>query len=165
MRRTLLLLVVVAAPALAGDSQRLKEYFSPDRRMVARVLTRSGEKGSNAESNIEFRSTSDGRLIGARSFMTKDRRSGLGVVKALWSPDSQFFVFSTVSSGGRQPGLFPTFVFSRAGPRIILLDATLKVAIVSPEFTMDAPDAVTFTVRENAAAAERTVRLSELRKL
>lgn len=161
------LALVCTGAASSGDQQRLKEYFSPDRSIVARVFTVTGERGSNPESNIEFRRRADGKLIGAKSFMSKDRRHGLGVLKALWSFDSNFFVFSMVSSGGQRPGVFPTFYFSRKATRIHLLDAALKANIVNPEFSLQAPDVVTVAVQDSAARAvvERTIRLSKLPRL
>src|SRR5512143_1426170 len=103
----LLTLLCAAATAQAGERRRLKEYLSPDSGIVARILTVSGERGRNAESNVEFRRRSDRKLIGAKSFMSNDHQHGLGVLKAGWSPDANFFVFSMVSSGGQYPGVFP----------------------------------------------------------
>jgi hypothetical protein len=164
----LVLLAVTGLQAAAGGRDQMKEYYSPDRSIVARVRTVSEQNGANAESNVEFRRRSDGRLIGARSFISKDRRRGLGVVEARWSFDSNFFVFSTLSSGGRYPGVFPTFVFSRNPAQIVLLDAVLKTTVASPEFSLQAPDLLTVVVRDSAAGrsmVERSFRLSDLLRL
>src|SRR5262249_54357649 len=39
--------------------------------------------------------------------------NGYYVYRAKWSPDSQFFVYSLVSSGGHSPWQFPMMVYSR----------------------------------------------------
>jgi hypothetical protein len=45
-------------------------------------------------------------------FTSKDANSGYGLVRAQWTPKSDYFVFSTFSSGGHSSWHFPTFVYS-----------------------------------------------------
>jgi hypothetical protein len=55
--------------------------------------------------------------------MSKDYSSPRGmngyyVDHGKWSPDSQFFVYSLISSGGHSPWSFPIMVYSRKQKRI-----------------------------------------------
>ena len=124
----LLAVLCAAATAQAGERRRLKEYLSPDSGIVARILTVSGERGRNAESNVEFRRRSDRKLIGAKSFMSNDHQHGLGVLKAGWSPDANFFVFSMVSSGGQYPGVFPS---NTRSPSVVGRSPVASVGVVT----------------------------------
>jgi hypothetical protein len=47
--------------------------------------------------------------------------TGEHVAHAAWTPDSQFFVASTVDESVKQPWAHPIWVYSRAGNRIFAL--------------------------------------------
>ena len=136
--------------ATAGTTSRLKKYLSHDSAMVASIYTVVQEGNGDSESKIEFR-TSKGVLIGAKSFLSKDHAHGLGVVKATWTLDSRYFIFSTMASGGRLSGNFPTFFFNRADNQLHLIDAFKHSKIVSPEFETEFPDGVSFTIESHSA--------------
>jgi hypothetical protein len=160
-----LLLVQTAG---GGTKRRLKEYFSPDSAMVVSVFTLYQEGNGDMESSIEFR-TMKGALIGGKSFLSKDHSHGLGVMKAVWTLDSKYFVFSTIASGGRLPGIFPTFFFSRRDGKLHMLDAFQETKIVSPEFEIEYPDRVSIDVERRlhdgttSGVATHTWRLSDLK--
>jgi len=58
---------------------------------------------SDDESRIEFRSAVDDFLC-ALDYSSEDSEHGFGVVKAGWTADSQYFVFSLTSSGATKRG-------------------------------------------------------------
>lgn len=87
--------------------------------------------------------TEAGRLLAQRSYTSDDGEHGYGVVKAQWTPDSQFFVFSVVSSGGHQPWRSPVEYFNRKTHGFFNLDDVLNDAVINPEVVIGAPDTVT----------------------
>lgn len=137
--------------------------------MAARIVTIDVRGDGNTESGIELRK-SNGGLIGIKNFFSKDHEHGLSVVKAEWTYDSKFFVFSTISSGGQQPGHFPTFFYSKADNKIHALDHFVGIWVTNPEFFIQAPDLLTVTVRDRLAngifadTLSKTVHLGRLRE-
>ncbi len=125
----------------------MKLYYSPDKATVVSILTVGGEDGRNSESRIDVRKPG-GSLLGSQNFISRDHAHGMGVVKAEWTPDSRFFVFSTISSGGQDPGHFPTFFYSRALNTMHLLDTAIGVWITDPEFQIDYDDVILVNGRD-----------------
>lgn len=66
----------------------------------------------NIESEVVIRSV-NGDILTSESYASPRGMNGYYVDKAQWSPGSQFFVFSMVSSGGHSPWSFPTIVYRR----------------------------------------------------
>jgi hypothetical protein len=54
-----------------------------------------------------------GALLATKDFKSPDGEHGRNVQKMEWSPDSQFFVFSTASSGGHSPWHWQTYFYDR----------------------------------------------------
>ena len=158
--------IILGTLSVLAGRRSLKRYDSPDKSLYAVVLTLSDE-ALGLESNIELR-RSNGDLIGLKRFVSKDRAHGLGIVKAKWSFDSNFFVFSTIASGGREAGKFPTFFFSRRDAKIHALDPAVGKWITDPEFHLQAGDLITVIVHDTLANGSfadtltRTVHLGEL---
>src|SRR5437899_963523 len=59
------------------------------------------------ESRVEFYSPQH-EMLCALDYSSEDSEHGFGIVKAAWTPDSNYFVFSLTSSGGHQSWHFPT---------------------------------------------------------
>ena len=143
---SVLIIAAVFSQSAFGGRSRLKKYFSSDKLLVASILTIESDTGVDAESKLEFRD-GKGRLLGGKSFISKDHTHGLGVIKAQWTFDSNFFVFSTIASGGQQPGHFPTFFYSKLDNKIHVLDTFMGGWITSPEYQLEFPDGISVTVR------------------
>lgn len=149
------------------SKSKLKKYLSPDSSLVANVLTVTQDDNGDSESKVEFRS-SKGVLIGGKSFMSKDHAHGLGVMKAGWTFDSKFFVFSTIASGGAMQRNFPTIFFSRKDNQLHMLNANMNAKIISPEFDLEFPDGVSVMTERLAQDGQTTItesytmRLSQL---
>jgi hypothetical protein len=89
-------------------------YPSPDGALRALVLPVdiSLHASPDMESRVVFR-TRQGETLTSKDYSSPRGANGYYVVKARWSPDSQFFVYSMSSSGGHSPWSFPIMVYSR----------------------------------------------------
>jgi hypothetical protein len=90
-----------------------KIHASPDKKLHAVVLP--AEISLNAtpdmESRVVIRSVT-GDTLNSLSHSSPRGMNGFYVDAAQWSPDSQFFVYNLVSSGGHSPWSHPTMVYS-----------------------------------------------------
>jgi hypothetical protein len=75
-----------------------------------------------------------------RDETSPDGSHGFGVVHAAWTPDSQFFVASTMASGGHQPWGWPIWVYSRAKNQTFELTTMGATAVA--DFTLKPPDVI-----------------------
>jgi hypothetical protein len=144
----ILLVVLLAVPSLAQNSQatvqtsgadpveRKARYPSPNGSLVAVIKT-----VNRSESELSIRAPS-GELLFQKSYVSKDGEHGFGVVKAQWTPDSQYFLYSLASTGGHQPWHSPVDFFDRRRFQVRSLDTVLKDSIVNPQFVVAAPDKV-----------------------
>ncbi|HJX83695.1 MAG TPA: hypothetical protein VJ723_05075 [Candidatus Angelobacter sp.] len=136
-----------------------KQYASPDKMLLASVVaTNTGTAIDGSENRVEMRSAT-GELLAQEDFTSHDGEHGYAVIKAEWTPDSQFFVFSLESSGGHSPWHSPMKFYSRKQQRIISLDDALHNSVTG-EFVIGAPDKV--TVHLWFKKRKVTVALSEL---
>jgi hypothetical protein len=107
--------LLLSQPRAQGSCQDVKPrtFTSPDKKTIASVL--AVDKGLNAtpdmESNVAIRSGA-GATLASKDYSSPSGANGYYVLNAKWSPDSQFFVYTMMSSGGHSPWLFPTWVYS-----------------------------------------------------
>lgn len=140
-------MAALVAIAGAADAQKphnkYQDYRSPDGTLVARVV--AAEKAlseSNVESIVEIRSK-DGKTVFTKDYSSDDGLHGLGVIKAQWTPDSRFFVYSMTSSGADQPWYAPIDVYSRADNQVKRLDDLAgSRQTLSASFDIIPPDSV-----------------------
>jgi hypothetical protein len=136
--------ISAAGVGLAAHSQIPLQYTSPDGRTVAVVGPVAGTKTD--EGKIEIHDASGASRV-KRSFASSDGEHGLVILRASWSPDSAFFVFSGSSSGGHQPWHSPMFLYSRADNIIYELDKCVRdIAVVDAEFQISSPDLLRVTI-------------------
>jgi len=128
------------------------EYRSPDHTLVARVLPIGKAGWAWAESRIDIRVR--GRLLRSVSFGSADNEHGEGVEHAAWTPDSQFFVFNTSSSGGHMPWHGPAYFYARRENRFRSLDDYIGPGPCLA-FTVVAPDVVRTNIYEAITDAMR----------
>jgi hypothetical protein len=106
---------LLAQPRPQGSCQNLKSdtFTSPDKKTVAAVLAadKSLNDTPDMESHVAIRSSA-GAALASKDYSSLDGANGYYVLNAQWSPDSQFFVYSTMSSGGHSPWSFPIWVYS-----------------------------------------------------
>ena len=113
------LLALGMAPSPASQN---KSIASPDSAFVAEI---SSNKAQFTEDTVEIVSRKSPAR--AKFPMTFERgANGRYVLKAEWSPDSRFFVFSTFSSGAHSSWNFRTFVFSVDANKFVSVDDRIK---------------------------------------
>jgi hypothetical protein len=94
------------------------------------------------ENRIEFYSAQN-QMLCALDYSSQDGEHGFGVVKAAWTPDGEYFVFSLTSSGGHQAWHAPTLFFSRKDNAIFHLDNYAEGSGISKgDFDLKAPSIV-----------------------
>jgi hypothetical protein len=127
---------------VASASQRpVRDFPSPDRRLVARVIGVGGPGFEEQESRIELRTTS-GEVLGMRDFRSRDKQHGFGVMHCEWSKGGRWFVFNVQSSGGHQPWRYPTFAFDRVSRKFYRFDD--YVGPVTSDFRFVRPGSLAF---------------------
>jgi hypothetical protein len=116
------------------------EYKAKDGTRV--VILPISKPGHDYESRIEFYSAQN-QMLCVLDYSSEDSEHGFGVVKAAWTPDSEYFVFSLTSSGGHQPWHAPTLFFSRKESAIFDLDNYVEASGISKgDFVLRAPNTV-----------------------
>jgi hypothetical protein len=130
-------------PRPQGSCQNVKPrtFTSPDKKSIASVL--AADKSLNAtpdmESNVAIR-TSAGATLASKDYSSPDGANGYYVLNAKWSPDSQFFVYSMMSSGGHSPWSFPIWVYSVKKKQFANFSDMINGSpIVSGDFTIAEP--------------------------
>jgi hypothetical protein len=99
-------------------------FVSPDKALRALVLPSdvSLDTTPDMESRVVIRS-SHGDTLTSEDYSSPRGMNGHYVYRAKWSPDSQFFVYSMISSGGHSPGRFQSWSIA-ARPRASPSSAT-----------------------------------------
>jgi hypothetical protein len=116
-------------------------FVSPDKTLRALVVGAdvSLDTTPDMESRVVIRSTS-GDTVTSKDHSSPRGANGYYVYRAKWSPDSQYFVYSMVSSGGHSPWQFPTMVFGRRQNRFVpFSDMINGNPTVSGEFKFTGP--------------------------
>jgi len=94
-------------------------------------------------------------------YTSSDGEHGFGVVKAAWTPDSQYFVYSLASSGGHEPGRSPIFFYDRKVERVRSFDEEVGV-VLNPDFSLSTPDFLEAMIRGNGESKNVKIALSDL---
>jgi hypothetical protein len=132
-------------------------YPSPDKSLRALVLPVDADLHAtpDMESRVVIRSA-DGKLLTSKDYSSPRGSNGYHVARAKWSPDSQFFVFSTASSGGHSPWSFPTWVFSREKNLIVSFNKMIgDNPTTSEEFNFSGPHTLTANTWEKPGSDNR----------
>jgi len=144
------LLFLVASISLAGNT---REFVSPDKK--TRVLIQNfNEKGKVLESKIQFVSTG-GMVLRRKSFTSNDGEHGYGIIRAEWTRDSKFFVFSMISSGGHQPWHCPISVYSTTDNKLFNIDELFGA--VTESFRLLSSDSLETSVLSRDDTSRETI--------
>lgn len=159
MQRTslLVLVVIMSVPALLrSQTEAQKDYRSKDGRVVIFPVRRWAGDYVSHESRLEFYSP-DNELMCALDYSSEDHEHGFGVVKAAWTPDNEYFVFSLTSSGGHQAWHAPTLFYSVRDHEIRSLDNYVAGAagISKGDFTLRTPNTVITEVQREESIPMR----------
>ncbi len=133
-----------------------RDFPSPDNSLVAIVSPIKDHKGGESEVRIQSHS---GKLLCAKSYGSPDGQQGEIVDQAKWTPDSQFFVFSTYSSGGHQPWYSPVQFYSRSRNRIFLIDGDGLVT-TDAHFKLFSPSFIEVFGHSNSVPNDTWIRLN-----
>ena len=120
-------------------------FLSPDKATHASVLPTdvSLYATPDMESRVVIRSSA-GDTLTSQDYSSPRGANGYYVYKAQWSPDSQFFVYSMVSSGGHSPWSFSIMVYSRKKNLIANFSDMIDGSpTVSGEFQFSGPHILT----------------------
>jgi|SRR5271169_97367 len=145
-----------------------KTVRSPDKSIVAKIISTGKREDAGSESRIEIR-TVKGKLLCSKSYLSDDHSHGDQIWKAEWTPDSKFFVFNSVSSGGHQPGHVLTRFWMRNENKIDVLDPYVGIWVMG-DFKLKTPDSVTVVVSDRLPSGKivdtltRSVSLGKLNK-
>lgn len=136
----------VVAAALFGTTDTTLSYKAKDGSSVTIINRLRSDRKASEESRVLFYSSGNENLC-SLDFSSSDREHGFGVLKAAWTPDEQYFVFSLASSGGHQPWHKPTLFYSLQAKVIYTLDAYTKGPGISKgDFALEPPNTVVTTV-------------------
>jgi hypothetical protein len=131
---------------------------SPDDSLRAEIQSVRKKPGGAAESKIEILSK-DGKQIWIVKYTSADGEHGFGVFKAAWTPDSQYFVYSLVSSGGHELGRSPIFFYDRRVERVRSFDEEVGV-VTDAKFSVSPPDVVEVVIRDNNNGEPKNVKIA-----
>ena len=152
---------VDAAPPCWAGTPKPDFFRSPDGSMIA-LIRYAKPLFTPTESRIELR-TKDGQVLAEHNYGSEDGKHGYGIIRAAWTPDSQFFVYKLESSGGHDSWHTPVHFFSRRTNKIVELDHVLKDAVSNTQqFLVSPPDRVTVDLWFSKQT--RTVSLGRLPK-
>jgi hypothetical protein len=100
-------------PEASCATMIVKIHASPDTKLHATVMPVdiSLNATPDMESRVVIRSV-DGDTLNSFDHSSPRGMNGYYVDTAQWSPDSRFFVYTLVSSGGHSPWSHPTMVYS-----------------------------------------------------
>lgn len=141
--RTFILFCLFSS-SLANAAEKVKSLKSPDGKLTANITQAQKSAEGSPEFIIEVKD-SEGKVTTKKDFTSENGSHGLSIDKAEWSPDSQFFVFSTFSSGGHQAWQTPTLFFDRRDSKIHGFEEYLA-PIAEGEFELKSPDIISITI-------------------
>jgi len=155
---------ILTTPRPEGSCLRVEQkiYPSPDKALRAVVLPVdvSLYATPDMESRVVIR-TSKGDTSTSKDYSSPRGANGYYVYSAKWSPDSQFFVLSLVSSGGHSPWSFPMWVYGRKQNRFASFSDMIDgKPTLSGDFSFSGPHTVIATTWKESGALEDKVTVS-----
>jgi dipeptidyl aminopeptidase/acylaminoacyl peptidase len=94
-----------------------------------------------------------------RSVIAEHTFPGRIISQIRWSPDSQFLLFTTASSGGHSPWHFNTYVFCAADKSFRDVATALDTTVGAAEFHFEFPDIAVLTVNNVPAESLKEIKL------
>jgi WD40 repeat protein len=113
---------LLATHTFASTGSEHRSVASPDGKFTAEISSKEAQFTEDTVTIVSKES-------GARAefpMTSKTGANGRNVLKAEWSPDSKFFVFSTFSSGGHSSWDFQTFVYSTDANKFVSVDEKVR---------------------------------------
>jgi hypothetical protein len=132
-------------------------YPSPDQALRAFILPVDVDLHAtpDMESRVVIRAN-EAKLLTSKDYSSPRGANGYYVVRAKWSPDSQFFVYTMSSSGGHSPWSFPAWVYSRQKNLFASFNEMIgRNPTVSEDFSFSGPHTVTAFTWEKSGSDKR----------
>ena len=161
-RLFLLPLALLIFMAAGGSPRKQDKYISPDQALCI-TITSSFVEGmaEAAETRVEIQSNNKRKFFRTPDDEFPDAVQKHAVVKAGWTQDSQFFVFSLSSEGRPRAWHFATFFYDRKRNQIRSLD-TFIGPISNADFTLLPPEVVQTEIWNDGKRKPGQVHLSKL---
>lgn len=131
------LLHIINSTAYAKGPQL---YKSPDGMLIAKIFT----LGRSIENKLVI-SQIDGTVLINEDYSSEDGEHGQYVEQACWSPDSEFFVYSTQNTGGHGCWQSAYFFYRRQDNKLLKASEYIP-PIAYSKFTLKSPDLITLTI-------------------
>ena len=158
-RSVAITLISFAALACAEDFAAW-EGAAPDQKLFA-VVRRVPEPDLPTRLDLDgstvFICTAEGRVH--HSIVAQHTFSRRLVSQIRWSPNSQFLLFTTVSSGGHSPWHVNTYVFCAADKSFRDVESAAYATVGAIEFHFEPPDIAVLTVNEVPAESVKQIKL------
>lgn len=143
MKTTFLIFVLIAllsfsVPVVCAFDAQV--FPSPDGKLSAKIIPAE----RSPECKVEIR-TDKGALLVSADYSSSDGEHGQYVEKASWTPDSQFFVYSTYNTGGHAVWQSVYFFYRRRDNKI-LPSYDFLPPIVDAKFSLKPPDIISLTI-------------------
>jgi dipeptidyl aminopeptidase/acylaminoacyl peptidase len=133
---------------------------SPDKKLFA-VVRRVPEPDLPSRLDLDgftvFICTAEGRV--QHSILAQHTFPRRLVSQIRWSPNSQFLLFTTVSSGGHSPWHVNTYVFCAADKSFRDVESATHATVGATEFHFEPPDIAVLTVNEVPAESVKQIKL------
>jgi hypothetical protein len=155
---------LLSAPRAEGSCQTVKAkvYPSPDGKLRAIVIPAevSLDATPDMESRVVIRSSA-GTTLNSADYSSPRGANGYYVDHVQWSPDSEFFAFNLVSSGGHSPWSHPTKIFGVQKNEFADLSEMIGGApIVSDKFSFSAAHVLNASTWKKQGAIDDPVPVS-----
>jgi len=150
---------------IEDETAKWKTYLSPDGSLRAQIIPAKKNLIGNAYENRVEIWAKEGNLLQSADYISEDGDHGRIVARAEWTPNSEFFIYSTYSSGGHQPWFSKVYFYNRADNQIYDFSEVSGFIVADNEFVLAAPDIVTFTVytcRGMGSTAIKSFKLSDV---
>lgn len=166
MKRNLAAKVAMVILALlcthCGSARAQTTFRAKDGTRVVVLPVSKPSNRNDSESKLEFYSPKN-QMLCTLDYSSEDGNHGFGVVKAAWTPDNHYFVFSLASSGGHQPWHAPTLFYSAGDNTVRSLDSYADAAGISKrDFRLHAPNVVLTEVWRDQQSVSTSFRLDSL---
>ena len=126
----------------AGRPNQTHHYAAPDKSVIVEIVSaKRNIKGAGYESRVGIQA-GDTHQLCTIDYSSEDGQHGFSVVRAEWTPDSRFFVYSLISSGGHQPWHTPTQFYDQAKGVLRSLDDYFPEGISKADFLLVAPNTI-----------------------
>lgn len=141
MKTTFNFYLIIFSILISSNSYALQAQVlqSSDGMLTAKIIT----IGKTIENKIEIYRNEE--LLNKADYSSKDGEHGQYIEKASWSPDSQFFVYSTHNTGGHSAWQFG-FYFYRRTDNKILPSYDFLPPIADSNFILKGPDFISLTI-------------------